>query len=184
MEAIVGRDGELEAVDEFLHGADARPRVMLLEGEAGIGKTTVWEEAARAAEAEFRVLRSRALAVESQISYSAADDLLSAPSARSRSPVEPAIRPTLPSPRGEPHFTVRAIQAERAGEDTRAAASTRMPRTAGSSSPRCPNKPTHCSAGAAASPLSAIPGPTGRSVRPAPSSTGWAPAGGSTNATP
>ena len=77
MEEIVGRDSELEAIGAFLHGEGARPRVLVLEGEAGIGKTTVWEEATRAARTDFRVLVSRPLPVESRISYAAADDLLS-----------------------------------------------------------------------------------------------------------
>ena len=74
MEEIVGRDSELEAIGAFLDGEGARPRVLVLEGEAGIGKTTVWEEATRAARTDFRVLVSRPLPVESRISYAAADD--------------------------------------------------------------------------------------------------------------
>ena len=39
---LVGRDTELAAAAELLDSVDAGPCVLLLEGEAGIGKTTVW----------------------------------------------------------------------------------------------------------------------------------------------
>ena len=73
----VGREGDLEAIAAFLHGDAGRSRVLVLEGDAGAGKTTVWEEAVAAAGAAgFRVLTSRPLPVESRITYAAADDLL------------------------------------------------------------------------------------------------------------
>jgi DNA-binding NarL/FixJ family response regulator/predicted negative regulator of RcsB-dependent stress response len=49
---IVGRDTELEAVNSWLNSAAAR--VFVLEGEPGIGKTTVWVEAVRLAREEGR----------------------------------------------------------------------------------------------------------------------------------
>jgi hypothetical protein len=40
---IVGRDAELAAVRELLDDVSAGPSMLALRGEAGIGKTTVWE---------------------------------------------------------------------------------------------------------------------------------------------
>ena len=55
--AIVGRDAELAAVDRFLDDVPHGPVALVIEGEAGIGKTTVWLEAvARRGGAGFRVL--------------------------------------------------------------------------------------------------------------------------------
>ena len=45
-DAIVGRDAELAAIDDFLD-RDRRSGVLLLEGEAGIGKTTLWLRGSR-----------------------------------------------------------------------------------------------------------------------------------------
>ncbi len=77
MRTVVGRGQELDAIGSFLVGEAGRSHVLLLEGAAGIGKTTVWEAAARAAtESGFRVLSARPLEVETRISFAAAGDLL------------------------------------------------------------------------------------------------------------
>ena len=39
---IVGRERELAALAGFVDEAPRRPRALVLEGEAGIGKTTLW----------------------------------------------------------------------------------------------------------------------------------------------
>jgi DNA-binding CsgD family transcriptional regulator len=76
MATVVGRDRELEAIGLFLGGRGG-PRVLLLDGAAGIGKTTVWEAACRtASSAGYRVLTARPLEVETRISFSAIADLL------------------------------------------------------------------------------------------------------------
>jgi tRNA A37 threonylcarbamoyladenosine biosynthesis protein TsaE len=49
MARVVGRDRELAVADEFLELAGRRFGVLILEGDAGIGKTTVWREAIRRA---------------------------------------------------------------------------------------------------------------------------------------
>jgi MoxR-like ATPase len=57
---IVGRDAELGAVDAFLTTGRTQFAVLTLEGEAGIGKTTIWLEALRRAGARrARVLLTR-----------------------------------------------------------------------------------------------------------------------------
>jgi DNA-binding NarL/FixJ family response regulator len=61
----------------FLTSATAQPSALLLEGEAGIGKTTLWlagQEQAR--DKGFRVLSTRAAAAESVLAYTALADLL------------------------------------------------------------------------------------------------------------
>jgi DNA-binding CsgD family transcriptional regulator len=73
---IVGRDAELGAVDAFLTTARTHFAVLTLEGEAGIGKTTIWLEALRRAGGRgARVLRTRPSEAEATLSYAALADL-------------------------------------------------------------------------------------------------------------
>ncbi len=51
---IVGREGDVAAISTFLDRASL-PAALLLQGEAGIGKTTLWRYAV--GEAERRGLR-------------------------------------------------------------------------------------------------------------------------------
>ncbi len=75
--AAVGRDRELEAIAAFLDSPEAAGRVLLLEGEAGIGKTTLWRAAVEAARARgYRVLSCAPAGSETQLSFSALRDLL------------------------------------------------------------------------------------------------------------
>jgi hypothetical protein len=68
--AIVGREAELEAVERFLDGVPSGPLALVVEGEAGIGKTTLWLEAVRAAEDRaYRVLQIRPAQSEAELSY-------------------------------------------------------------------------------------------------------------------
>ncbi|HUH15076.1 MAG TPA: AAA family ATPase, partial [Gaiellaceae bacterium] len=72
---ILGRDEELAAVDSFLAGA--RPAALVFEGEAGIGKTTLWRYAVDAARAQSAlVLTHSAVSAEAQLSFTALADLL------------------------------------------------------------------------------------------------------------
>src|SRR5262245_29973575 len=75
MASAVGRERELEQVAAFLDPASAA-HVLLVEGEPGIGKTTVWEEGVTAATPGWRALRARPLEVEARISFAAVGDLL------------------------------------------------------------------------------------------------------------
>jgi class 3 adenylate cyclase/ATP/maltotriose-dependent transcriptional regulator MalT len=75
--AIVGREAELVAVERFLDGVPTGPAALVIEGEAGIGKTTVWLAALRAAESRaLRVLRARPAESEAKLSYAALADLV------------------------------------------------------------------------------------------------------------
>ncbi len=60
---ILGRDEEQGRVERFLAGP--RPAMLLVEGRAGIGKTTVWRYGIEAAErAGFHVLAFRSAEAE------------------------------------------------------------------------------------------------------------------------
>jgi hypothetical protein len=39
---IVGREAELRSLAEFLETVPARPAALVLDGEAGIGRSTLW----------------------------------------------------------------------------------------------------------------------------------------------
>jgi DNA-binding NarL/FixJ family response regulator len=72
---VVGRDAELAAFGAALRAG--APPVVVISGEAGIGKTTVWEAALERARAQgFRALVARPAGSESQLAYSALNDLL------------------------------------------------------------------------------------------------------------
>lgn len=74
---IVGRDAELETVDRFVARDALGPGVLLIEGEPGIGKTTLWQEAVhRSAGGGRRTLQARPTEAESTLSFTALGDLL------------------------------------------------------------------------------------------------------------
>ncbi len=74
---LSGRASELERVDETIAGLPGGPRVLAIEGEAGIGKTTLWREGtARAARRGWRVLECRPAEAETAFSFAGLGDLL------------------------------------------------------------------------------------------------------------
>src|SRR4051794_23002275 len=76
---VTARDAEPRppAAAVFLETARHRTTALLLEGPAGIGKTTLGEHViAEAKVAGFRVLGSRASRPDTTLSYSALEDLL------------------------------------------------------------------------------------------------------------
>jgi DNA-binding CsgD family transcriptional regulator len=75
-DAILGREEELAAIARFVNDDRSGPRALLLEGEAGIGKTTLWREGLRLAEDKGLVLESRASEVETRLSFTVLGDLL------------------------------------------------------------------------------------------------------------
>jgi DNA-binding CsgD family transcriptional regulator len=75
--ALIGRDDELATLSDFLKGLSTGPAAILLEGQGGIGKTTLWHWGVSEAERlDFRVMVSRPLAAETQLSFSVLGDLL------------------------------------------------------------------------------------------------------------
>ena len=74
---LEGRPTESRAVKSFLTSTAVGPSALLIEGEPGIGKTTLWLAAIEAANARgFRVLSTRAAAAESVLAYTALADML------------------------------------------------------------------------------------------------------------
>ena len=76
-QGIIGRESELAAIERFLDAVTKAPTVLVIEGEAGIGKTTVWAEACRlAGDRGLRVLQARPTESEVRLSYAAVADLV------------------------------------------------------------------------------------------------------------
>lgn len=89
MHDIVGRGPEIEALNRWVRGSEAV--CLVLEGEAGIGKTTVWAAAVQSIrDSGGRVLVSSPSEAESRLSYAGLADLLADDL--------PAIRASLPGP--------------------------------------------------------------------------------------
>ncbi|HEU0243408.1 MAG TPA: AAA family ATPase, partial [Candidatus Limnocylindrales bacterium] len=73
---IIGRGVELVAIEQFLDRARAGIAALVLDGEAGIGKTTLWERAvARADAGRFHVLQSRPGRAEHDLALGGLTDL-------------------------------------------------------------------------------------------------------------
>jgi DNA-binding CsgD family transcriptional regulator len=74
---IVGREAELARLDAFLAAAGAGPAALVIEGEAGAGKTTLWAEAVRRARAAGgQVLTCSPSEPEAKLSFQGLADLL------------------------------------------------------------------------------------------------------------
>ena len=74
---VVGRDERLAQLDRFVRGLAGGPETLVVEGEAGIGKTTLWKVAVDAAvERGYSVLGSRPSESEAGLAYSGLADLL------------------------------------------------------------------------------------------------------------
>jgi DNA-binding CsgD family transcriptional regulator len=78
MEAeLIGRDEELQVVQRFLDRAGAR--ALLIAGEAGVGKTSLWQAAVGLAEATgMRAIAARPAEAETSFAHAALGDLLGA----------------------------------------------------------------------------------------------------------
>ncbi|HTI74331.1 MAG TPA: ATP-binding protein, partial [Mycobacterium sp.] len=74
---MASRPAAEQALDEFLAAAAFAPSALLVDGEAGIGKTTLLRAGlARARERDVRVLSARAVEAESVLAYASLADLL------------------------------------------------------------------------------------------------------------
>ena len=88
---VVGRDGELATVWAFLDALPSGPSGLLLEGDAGIGKTTLWDAGvAGAAARSYIILSARPAESEATLSFAALGDLMDG--------VLDRVLPQLPSP--------------------------------------------------------------------------------------
>jgi DNA-binding CsgD family transcriptional regulator len=75
--ALVGRDGDLQLIREFLRRADDHGDCLIIFGEPGIGKTVLLDAASEAAAADgARVLRAGGVQFEAELSYSGLHQLL------------------------------------------------------------------------------------------------------------
>jgi DNA-binding CsgD family transcriptional regulator len=91
---VIGRETELANLHRFLDTIPTGPSALLLSGDAGIGKTTVWKGGlAGALERGFRTLSCSPVEAETRLSYAALGDLVE--------PVLDASLPTLPEPQRE-----------------------------------------------------------------------------------
>ncbi|WP_319455804.1 MULTISPECIES: helix-turn-helix transcriptional regulator [unclassified Mycobacterium] len=104
------------AVDDLLDAASVGPAGLIIEGEPGIGKTTLWVKAIdRARERGFAVLSSRPAQTESVLAYACLADLLSS--------VDPELWADLPRP--QRHAVDRVLlraEGDEAATDRRAVA--------------------------------------------------------------
>ncbi|WP_123024797.1 AAA family ATPase [Mycolicibacterium stellerae] len=88
---VVSRERQASAIAEFLTSVVAAPSALVIEGEPGIGKTTLWSETIQRAEADgFRVMAARPVAAESVLAYASLADMLS--------DVDSAVLTELPEP--------------------------------------------------------------------------------------
>lgn len=88
---IVGREAELRQIRALIEDASETARAVLLEGEPGIGKTTLWSAGVRTArDASHRVLVCRPAETETALPFAALGDLLE--------PVLTEALPSLPEP--------------------------------------------------------------------------------------
>lgn len=75
--STVGRDSEIASINAFLDAPRPGLGSVVIEGEAGVGKTTLWQEAVDAAQARgYRVLACRPAEAETGIAFSGLIDLL------------------------------------------------------------------------------------------------------------
>src|SRR5215218_4850435 len=74
---LVGREPELRSVERFLDAVPAGARALVIDGEAGAGKTSVWLAAIGSAqERGFRVLTARPVEAETGFGFASLGDLL------------------------------------------------------------------------------------------------------------
>jgi hypothetical protein len=86
---VIGRSFEFSALAKFLQSAGVQPSALVIEGEAGIGKTTLWLAAVeQAREHGFQVMSARVGQNETVLAYAALADLLGG--------VDPTILTRLP----------------------------------------------------------------------------------------
>jgi DNA-binding CsgD family transcriptional regulator len=89
---LVGREQELASLDAFLGEGRGGPSALVLEGAAGIGKSTLWLAGVEHARSRgFRVLSSRPAEAESTLAHAALGDLFE--------DILDDVGPALPPPR-------------------------------------------------------------------------------------
>ena len=75
---VIGRQAELSKIHTFLESLRVGPAALVLDGEAGIGKTTLWQAGlTEATRRGYQVMACRPVESEAQHSYASVTDLLS-----------------------------------------------------------------------------------------------------------
>lgn len=88
---VIGRESELAILDRFLDSIPTGPSGLVLSGDPGIGKTTVWKQCLDGAlRRSYRTLSCGPGEAETRLSYAALGDLLE--------PVLEEAIPTIPEP--------------------------------------------------------------------------------------
>ena len=88
---LVGRDAQIAEIRAFLSAAPGAIGAVAITGDAGIGKTVVWQHVLQAAGRSSRVLSCRPTPAERPLAFSALDDLFG--------DVAEEVLPALPGPR-------------------------------------------------------------------------------------
>ncbi len=74
---VIGRDEELGSIQEFLAEVEQGPAALVLSGEAGIGKTILWEAGVEEAKKRFgRALVCRGVEAEASLSFAGLSELI------------------------------------------------------------------------------------------------------------
>jgi DNA-binding CsgD family transcriptional regulator len=128
---VIGRGPELAAVERLLTRATTQLAGLVIEGEPGIGKTTLWEVAlATAAGRGYKVLSARPARSESQLPLGVYGDLFSA--------VAPGVIQGLPAPQRDA-FEIAMLRADpgspAAGQRALSVATTTLLRAISQSAP-------------------------------------------------
>jgi ATP/maltotriose-dependent transcriptional regulator MalT len=77
LSGVFGREAELLVLTSFLDDVPAGPTALLLDGDAGVGKTTLWKQGVEAARSRScRVLACQPVESEAKLSFAALGDLL------------------------------------------------------------------------------------------------------------
>ena len=72
---LIGRDAEVAEISAFLSAAAGAPAALAITGDAGIGKTMVWNHSVQAVRSSSGVLACRPSPAERPLAFSALDDL-------------------------------------------------------------------------------------------------------------
>src|SRR3954469_9605998 len=112
-EAIVGRDAELATIEGFVAKLGESPRALVIAGEPGIGKTTLWQSTVDAARQRgATTLETRPLQADARRSFTGLADLMRN--------VHPSLISALPAPQALAIDVVcQRVEPTRAGVDHR-----------------------------------------------------------------
>jgi tetratricopeptide (TPR) repeat protein len=104
---VIGRESELAILYRFLDSIPTGSSALLLSGDPGIGKTTVWKEGlAGARQRGYRTLSCGPVEAETRLSYAALGDLLE--------PILEEALPTVPEPQRQA-LEVALLRSPRSG---------------------------------------------------------------------